>query len=137
MKKLYGFALLIALLGCGKDGVVEKAQENLVIQAMTTGQWKVTSFTRSGNDVTSGFANYQFRFKTDLTVDAINSGSLEKTGSWNANADAQTITSSFSGVTDPLALLNGTWNITNTTWTSVNATMTVGAEVRSLRLDKL
>lgn len=137
MKKLYRIALLAALVGCGKDGIIERTQENLIVQAMTTGQWKVTSFTRGANDVTSSFGTYQFQFKTNNTVDAINSGSVEKTGSWSADSEALTITSNFSNVADPLALLNGTWNITNTTWTSVNATMTVGSEVRSLRLDKL
>jgi len=103
---------------------------------MTNGQWTVTSYIKGGTDVTTDFAPYKFQFKTNFTVDAINSGTLEKTGTWNADANAQTITSAFANATNPLTLLNGTWNITNTTWTSVQANQTVGAELRTLRLDK-
>lgn len=135
MKNLYPIVLSIFVLACTKKQV-EQQQENLVIQAMVNGQWKVSSFNRGGADVTSDFTSYSFQFKTNYTVDAINSGSVEKTGTWNANATAQTITSNFPNVSDPLALLNGTWLITNSTWTSVQAKQTLNGELRTLRLDK-
>ena len=137
MKKLYMILLLGAFAACNPEEIKEEQQQNLVIQAMTSGQWKVTSFVKGSTDVTADFTNYKFQFKTNLTVDAINGGTVEKTGSWNADSDAQTITSNFTNASTPVVLLNGTWNITNTTWTSVNATQTVGSEVRTLRLDKL
>lgn len=136
MKKLYSILLLLAIVGCSKEKQQQK-QEDLVIQAMVNGQWKVTSFMKAGSDVTSDFSPYKFQFKTDFTVDAINNGSVEKTGTWNADANAHTITSNFTGVGNPLLLLNGTWAITNTTWTSVQANQTVSGELRTLRLDKL
>ena len=136
MKNILTLTLLIALVGCSKEKK-EEIQENLVIQAMTNGQWKVSSFVKGSTNVTSEFSPYKFQFKTDLTVDAINGGSVEKTGSWNADANAMTITSNFTGAVNPLVYLNGTWTITNTTWTSVNATQNVSGEVRTLRLDKL
>jgi hypothetical protein len=46
------------------------------------------------------------------------------------------IVASFPNATNPLVLLNGTWHVTDNSWTYVKATMTVGTEVRSLRLDK-
>lgn len=116
---------------------IEEKQQNLVLQAMVNGQWKVSSFNKGGTDLTNDFSPYKFQFKENLTVDAINNGSVEKTGSWNADANAQTITSNFTGATNPVILLNGTWNITSTTWTSVNASQTVNGELRTLRLDKL
>lgn len=134
MKKLQALLVLLLLAGCSKQ--IQKQEENLVVQAMTNGQWTVTSFIRGGTDVTADFTSYKFQFKTNFTVDAINNGSLEKTGTWSADANAQTITSAFANATNPLALLNGTWNITNTTWTSVQANQTVGGELRTLRLDK-
>jgi hypothetical protein len=137
MKKLYSIVLLLLFIGCSPEKIKEEQQQNLVIQAMTNGQWKVSGFVKGGSDVTADFNPYKFQFKTNLTVDAINNGAVEKTGSWNADADAQTITSNFTNASSPLMLLNGTWNITSTTWTSVNATQTVGTEVRTLRLDKL
>ena len=78
----------------------------------------------------------EFQFKTDHTVDAINNGTVEKTGFWNADATSQTITSNFTNAVDPLALLNGTWTITNNSWTWVEAKLTVNGELCNLRLDK-
>lgn len=126
---------MIFFTGCIKEKK-QQEQENLVVQAMVNGQWKVTNFSKGASNVTGNFANYDFQFKTNNTVDAINSGSVEKTGTWNADPTAQTITSNFTNAADPLALLNGTWLITNTTWTSVEAKQTAGGELRILRLDK-
>ncbi|HEY0354641.1 MAG TPA: hypothetical protein VGC29_00475 [Flavisolibacter sp.] len=137
MKKLFIIALLSCLISCDPEEIVQQQQENLVIQAITTGHWKVTSFVKGGTDVTLDFAPYKFQFKTNYTVDAINNGTVEKTGSWNADANAQTITSNFSNASNPLVLLNGVFNIESTTWTSVNASQTVNGELRTLRLEKL
>lgn len=86
--------------------------------------------------MTANFAPYKFQFKTDYTVDAINNGTVEKTGTWNADAVAQSITSNFSNAVDPVALLNGTWAITNNSWTWVEAKQTASGELLLLRLDK-
>jgi hypothetical protein len=133
MKILYLLIFFIISFGCIK----EKKAENLVVQAMVNGQWKVTNFKKGGTDMTSDFASYHFQFKTNFTVDAINSGSVEKTGSWNADATSQSITSNFQDAVNPVVLLNGTWIITNNSWTWVEAKQTVNGELMSLRLDKL
>jgi hypothetical protein len=135
MKKLLIIVFLVVVLGCSKEKQ-EQVQQNLIVQAMVNGQWKVTSFKRDATDITADFAPYKFQFKENLTVEAINNGSVEKTGTWNADPTALTITSNFSNAVNPLALLNGTWMIKNTTWTSVEATQSVSAEIRTLRLDK-
>lgn len=135
MKNLFvGFLLLLGFSAC--DKAIESAQEDLVIKAMTTGQWKVSTFKRDNNDVTGSFSPYLFQFRTDKTVEAINSGVVETTGNWEANANAKTIASSFAAGNATLQLLNGTWNITKNSWTYVEATQTVNGEVRTLRLDK-
>ena len=131
MKKLYPLVLLFILAAC-----IKKKQEDAVINAMVNGQWKVTNFNKGGTDRTLDFGTYKFQFKTNLTVDAINNGTTEKTGSWNADATAQTITSNFLNAVNPLALLNGTWKITNNSWTWVEAQQTVNNELLMLRLDK-
>jgi len=131
MKNIYLVVFLIFLLGC-----IKKKQEDMVVNAMVNGQWKVTNFKIDALDVTTDFATYKFQFKTNLTVDAINNGSIEKTGSWNADATAQTITSNFTNAFNPLVLLNGTWQITNNSWTWVEARQTVNNELLTLRLDK-
>ena len=130
---LFSFVLLTA--GCIKKAV-EQAQENIVINAMTDGQWRVTHFDKAGTDMTAGYANYKFQFRADNTVDAINNGTVEKTGTWTADANARTITATFSNATQPLSLLNGTWKITDNGWTYVEANQTVNGEVLSLRIDK-
>jgi hypothetical protein len=138
MKNLYMILFLVASLGCIKKKI-EDQQQSLLMQAITTGQWKITNFNRGGSDATASFSSYTFQFKNDYTVDAINNGIVEKTGSWTAagNVQAQTITANFQNATDPLVLLNGTWNILNTSWTAVEASQTVSGELRALRMDRL
>ena len=136
MKNIFKLTLLLILSGCSKEKKQE-IQTNLITEAMTNGQWKVSSYNKGGTDITPEFTNYKFQFYKNLSVDAIKSGAVEKSGTWNADANAQTITSTFAGATDPLIHLNGTWTITSTTWTSVNATQNVSGEIRNLRLDKL
>jgi hypothetical protein len=136
MKKilLFGF-LVFVLAGCKK--IIEAAQENTVMKAMTDGQWKVTRFKRDSADATVSFAPYLFQFRTDNTVEAINNNAVESKGNWTADATARTIASSFgSNAAATLQLLNGTWAITNNSWTFVEATQTVNGEVRTLRLEK-
>lgn len=136
MNKLLPICILLFLMtGCIKSAEI-KIQTDLVTQAITTGQWKVTYFLDDTTDKTASFSSYLFQFKTNNTVDAINSGTVETTGSWNANATAKTITSNFTSGSSTLQLLNGTWLITNSTWTSVEATLTINGTTRKLRLDK-
>lgn len=132
MKNLYLLFLLIVLAACKK----EKKAENLVIQAMVSGEWKVTNFNKGGTDKTADFGPYKFQFKTNFTVDAINNGTAEKTGSWDAYASSQSIVTNFTNATNPLVWLNGTWKITNNSWTWVEASQTANGEFMNLRLDK-
>lgn len=129
---IYTFALLF-LAGCNK----EQLQRDAVVSAMTSGQWKVVRFLSAGTDVTSDFADFKFQFKENQTVDAIRNNAVDKTGSWNADATNRTITSAFTNGGHPLILLNGTWKITNNSWTFVEATLTINSETRQLRLEKL
>jgi hypothetical protein len=136
MKILISFLLaLFFFSSCKKK--VEEIQTNLVIEAMTNGQWKMVNFKDGPTDLTADFAPYSFQFKKDLTVDAIKNGSVAKTGTWNANAEAKTITSQFTGAPHPLPFLNGTWKITNNSWTFVEASQEVNGVVRVLRLEKI
>ncbi len=131
--------LLFVVISCNtKDKIIEKQQENLLMLALTSGQWTVTNFVQGGNDITPAFVSYKFQFRNNYTVDAINNGMIEKTGSWLAegNTQAQTMTSNFANSTHPLILLNGTWNIITTTWTSVKASKMVNNEVYTLMLNK-
>jgi hypothetical protein len=136
MKRLITLFLVASTVGsCEKT--IEQVGEDLVIKAMTDGQWKVTKFTQNGTDITSSFSTYKFQYYRNKTVDAINNGVIERTGNWDGNASAMTTWASFPGAANPIALINGTWNITNSGWTYVEATQTSGTETKTLRLDKL
>ncbi len=136
MKKLFTFFLSVILLSsCEK--AKEKIGADLVIQAMTDGQWVITRFTQSGTNITSNFSGYKFQYYANKTVDAIKNGATERTGNWDGNATAMTTWADFPGAPNPIILINGTWNITNNSWTFVEATQTIGVETKTLRLDKL
>lgn len=135
MKKNIALAGLIVLLaGCKKN--TEAAQEDLVIQAMTNGQWAVTNFTQNGTNITPDFAVYKFKYYSNKTVDAINNGTVEKTGTWDGNSATMTTSASFTSPVYPLGLINGTWHIDNSSWTFVVATQINGSETKAMRLDK-
>ncbi len=125
---------LVLLTACKKT--IEKKAEDAILKAMTDGQWVITNFTTNGTDITSDFTGYKFQYFSDYTVDAIKNGTVEKTGTWLGDANTMNISADFPNAVNPLLLLNGTWHITDNSWTYVKATMTVGSEVRTLRLDK-
>jgi len=136
MKRLYIvlFAVL-ALTGCKK--AIEKIAEDMVIKAMTDGQWIITSFTQNGNDITTDFTGYKFKYYENRTVDAIKNDILERTGTWNGDVATMTTSANFTGAPNPIALINGSWKITNSTWTTVEANQTNGTEVKTLKLKKI
>lgn len=133
MKQIYTLILLSFLCGCSKEQLVK----NAVIDAMTSGQWKVVNFKNDNSDISSEFAAYKFQFKENLTVDAINNTSVETTGTWTADGNARTISSTFNNANATITLLNGTWQITDNSWTYVVASQSVNGTIRSLRLEKL
>ncbi|HMG68370.1 MAG TPA: hypothetical protein VK588_11820 [Chitinophagaceae bacterium] len=127
-------SLFSLLTGCKKS--VETKAENAIVKAMTDGQWIITSFTSDTSDITSDFAGYKFQYFSNYTVDAIKNGSVEKSGVWEGDVSSMSISANFSGAGNPLLLINGTWIITDNSWTYVKATMQIGNEIRTLRLDK-
>jgi Prokaryotic membrane lipoprotein lipid attachment site len=135
MKKITTLIGLVALLsGCKKN--IENIREDLVIKAMTDGQWAVTSFTQNGAIITADFSTYKFKYYSNKTVDAINNGVVERTGTWDGDSGAMTTSASFSSPDYPLMLINGSWHIDNNSWTFVVATQTNGSETKTMRLDK-
>jgi hypothetical protein len=135
MKSAVIFIFIIALVSCKKTAT-ETVQEDLVIKAMTDGQWKVTTFTNNGTTITGDFATYKFKYYSNKTVDAIKGGAIEKTGTWDGNAGNMTTSANFTGAVYPLNLINGSWLITRNSWTYVEASQTIGSDVKTMRLDK-
>lgn len=137
MKTLILYLAVLPLLfasSCKK--AKENIQEDLVVKAMTDGQWKITNFVYNGSNITGDFANYRFKYYSNKTVDALNNGTLEKNGNWDGNAAAMTTWASFTGAVYPLQLINGNWQITRNSWTYVEATQSAGADTKTMRLDK-
>src|SRR5258708_7313399 len=135
MKQLIFILVSLALLtGCRKT--IEKKAQDAILKAMTDGQWVITSFTSNGTDITSDFSAYKFQYFDNYTVNAIKTGVVEKTGTWQGDVNTMSISANFPSALNPLLLLNGTWLVSDYSWTYVKATMTIGSEVRTLRLDK-
>lgn len=136
MKKvIIALSLVLVLGGCKKT--IDKLKENAVISAMTDGQWVITNFVNNGAVITSDFSTYKFQFYSNKTVDAINNGVVEKTGTWDGDASAMTITANFPNSGSTLTLINGIWHIDNNSWTFVVASQNSNTDVRALRLEKL
>ena len=136
MKKFtIALLMLISLASCKKT--LEEKARDIVLDAMTSGKWEITKFTVDGTNITSGFAGYSFQYHKNETVDAIKDGSIESTGTWSGDAANMSISANFTNVSEPLLLINGTWSITNNSWTFVEAKQTIGNQVKTLRLDKL
>ena len=131
---LFPFIGFLALSSCKK--AVEDQLNDIIIKSMSDGQWVITSFKDNGIDKTSDFSAYKFQYHTDKTVDAIKNGTIEISGNWDGNALEKTTWASFPGNSLPLTLLNGSWKISNNTWTYVVASQTNGSVTKSFRLEK-
>lgn len=121
----------IWLAGCSKEDV----QKNIIIQAMTSGRWVVTTFTESGSDYSGDFTPWEFQFYENGTVQGIK-GSTTINGTWTANPDARTITSAFPAGDATLTRLNDTWLIFNNTFVLVEANPLNTARNAYLKLNK-
>ncbi len=132
---LLGASFLLLLSGCKKNP--EDVPEDLIVLAMTNGQWVITNFVHNSINKTTDFSPYKFQFYANRTVQAIKNGSVESTGTWEGNTTTQTITATFASASDPVGLLTGVWSVTDNSWTFVEANNNAGGQTKSLRLDKL
>ncbi|MES1219596.1 MAG: hypothetical protein ABUT20_29115 [Bacteroidota bacterium] len=118
------FAGLLTSLSCKK--AIEQQQENIIIDAVTSGRWYVQLYTQNASDITGSFANYEFQFYKNGTVDGITS-IITKTGTWTTDISNYTITANFpANSSDTLKLLNYTWKITDSYLNYVEAKTTTG-----------
>ncbi|MGC4037231.1 MAG: hypothetical protein QM764_14830 [Chitinophagaceae bacterium] len=125
---------ILSFCACKKS--VENQLDNIIISSMSEGQWVITSFKNNDTDITADFSGYKFQYHKDMTVDAIKNGIIEITGDWNGDALDKTTWANFPGNSLPITLLNGTWKISNNTWTYVVASQTSGGNTKSFRLEK-
>ena len=130
---LAGCFALMAAVSCKK--AIEKKAENMIMDAITNGQWIVEQYFEGSNNISSQFLNYTFQFNSNGTV----TGNINNTatpGTWSANTTDYTITSSFPNTGDPLQKLNGVWKIKDSDWDYVKAVMTTATGADTLILRK-
>jgi hypothetical protein len=130
---LTGCLALLFSMSCKK--AIEKKAQDMVMDAMTNGEWIVEQYMEGSNNISSQFLNYYFKFNSNGTVTGtINSTSTN--GTWAGNATDYTITSDFPSAGDPLKKLNGVWKIKDSYWDYVKAEMTTSSGTNVLMLRK-
>jgi hypothetical protein len=139
MKKITATLLLfVSVAGfthCKK--FVENKKENALMDIMTNGQWKVTSFVMNTVDITSEYSGYTFKYYGNKTVDAVKNGTFEKQGAWDGDVNTMTTWAQFDNVTDPLLRINGSWHIDDSGISYVVASQRGAWDTKIMRLDNL
>ena len=125
---------LIFSSGCKEE--IQKAKEDLVVDLIVNNLWVVTNFTEGSTNITASFAPYDFKFNRDESVLGRKTGAPDAVGTWKGSAAAMTITSNFPSGPAPLDKLNGVWNITKTTLSTVKSTRTENGVTYFLDLQK-
>ncbi|TCZ68648.1 hypothetical protein [Flaviaesturariibacter aridisoli] len=137
MTRLTALLFLPALLALGScKKYIEDKQEEAAVEIITNGRWKISSFSTGSTDQLALFNNYLFQFNANSTVDAFYNGTMQLSGGWTYDIPARTVTGNFPTSSDPLALINGTWTVTNSTQTTVDAERSVNGETRRMHMDK-
>ena len=125
--------LLICPTACKK--YIAHQEENIIVNLVTNGTWRVTKYLDHQTDITDSFAGYVFQFNENGTVEGILGGQTTG-GTWVADVNARTIESDFAGAPDPLKELNHTWKITDSYTDSVSAQTAVDSTYNILELHK-
>ncbi len=128
-------AALLTAASCKK--AIQQKEENLIIQAVTSGRWYVQLYMDTTTDVTAEFSPYQFQFYQNNTVDAIIGSSTRSTGTWNGDINNYTITATFpANAGDTLLRLNHVWKITDSYTNYVEAQTPNGSKNNILHLQQ-
>jgi hypothetical protein len=125
----------LALLSTSCKKLIEKKVQDMVMDAITHGEWVVEQYFEGNNNLSSQFLDYRFKFNEDGTL--IGTTSIGSTdGTWNPNLSDYTITADFPTAADPLSKLNGLWKIKDSGWDYVKAEMQTPDGTRLLTLRK-
>lgn len=125
---------LLLIAGCDCKKPPPAIVEDLLVQIMTEGEWSITNFVQSSTNYTPEYAGWRFKFYSNKTVDAKLNGTLTYTGTWDGSSSSMTFTASLPGAATPIDRIIGTWNVTASGSRVVDATMTVGAVVKLMKL---
>lgn len=137
MKNLFLSTIIficLTTISCKK--AIENKQREILVDAITNGQWRVHQFIENAVDITGQFNGYTFQFEEHGAVHALYVGSVYADGLWTGDANNYTITSQFPTANDPIKKLNGTWKLTDSYWDYVEAEMNVAGGKNVLHLIK-
>jgi hypothetical protein len=116
-------SLLIAMTVFASSCLIG-GSDSTTVQVVTSGTWKVTLFTDSGNDETSDFNGYTFTFTDGGTLTAVKNG-ITKTGTWSVNNSSNKFNIDLGAKVDsnkPLGELTDDWKILSNTETVIRLT---------------
>lgn len=102
-----GVLSLMLLSSCKKDDPADTSTS--VVQIVTTGSWRIASFSETDEDKTSDFSGYSFSFNSNGQLTASHS-SGNTTGSWGWDDSSSKFIISI-GVSKPLSELSDDWII--------------------------
>lgn len=134
MKNLVLIGLSFFLFSACKKAI-EDRKEDIILSAMTNGQWYVYAYQEGSTDISSDFEPFVFQFYRDGKVAAI-AGADRTEGTWIANTNTLSITSNFPGAASPLSKLNAEWKITDNSWDYVKAKAQLNGNENQLHLKK-
>lgn len=93
-------------------------------QVVSSGTWRVTLFTDSGNDETSDFAGYSFTFSSGGTLTVVKN-TTTKTGTWSVNSSSNKFNIDLGAKTaanEPFGELTDDWRILSSSETVIRLT---------------
>lgn len=125
--------VFLSFVSCKK--IIETKQRDLLIDAMTNGQWLVHQYMEVTHDITAQFDGYHFQFEENGEVHGIK-GTASTHGTWEGDINNYSITSQFPAATDPVKKLNGTWKLTDSDYDYVKAEMITPGGKNILHLRK-
>ncbi|OYW19043.1 MAG: hypothetical protein B7Z54_04750 [Sphingobacteriales bacterium 12-47-4] len=115
---LTGLFLSILLVSC-----TSRLDDNSnTSQVATSGSWRVTLFTDSGNDETTDFAGYTFTFNDNGTISAVKNGTTQS-GTWLVTSSKFNIDLGPKiDANKPLGELTDDWKILSSSNTEIRLT---------------
>jgi hypothetical protein len=124
MKTPFLFSLLIAITAFASSCDPAGGTDSTTSQVVTSGSWKVTLFTDSGNDETSDFSGYTFTFSSSGTLSAVKNG-ITTNGTWNVSGSSNKFNINLGPKVDsnkPVGELTDDWKILSNTETVIRLT---------------
>ncbi len=109
--------LILSLYSCDPQGNTDSN----VPQVVTSGNWRVSLFSDSGNDETGNYSGYTFLFNENGTLAASRNGST-RNGTWSINSSSNKFIIDLGVKNDPaniLGELTNDWKILSKSATEV------------------